>query len=133
MRSSYYYYPTWSKRCKDIIDNSLKRGRDSFKDFIAKSGLLEEWVANTSFWLAQEGIFHITLDHLINDYANSLSQLSRYLSLPLPSVILRPGDPLFNKGAGVVSPGLTKNKFKREEFIDFINLQIKNYKNEHQS
>ena len=130
MRSSYYYYPTWSKRCKNIIDNSLKKGGNSFKDFISKSGLLEEWVDSTMFWLSQENVLFITFDELINDYNAALDSLSFYLSTPISADIIRPHEARFNDGAGVVSPGLTKNEFKKADFEDLINSQIERYKNE---
>lgn len=129
MRSSYYYYPTWSKRCQDIISSSLKANTNSFREFIAHSGLLEEWVESTKFWLSQKDVFCVSYSDLMANYDQVLCNLSGYLSLPISSNIVRPRDASFNNGVGVVSPGLTKNQFKREEFIDFINLRIKNHKN----
>lgn len=130
MRSSYYYYPTWSERCRVIISTAIKAGQNPFKEFILKSGLLEEWVDSTRFWLAQKNILFITFEELINDYDSALKRLSIYLSTPLSEHIIRPNDSAFNKGAGVVSPGLTKNEFKKSDFEGLINSQIERYKNE---
>ncbi len=130
MRSSYYYYPTWSKRCEDIISSAVKSGRNPFKDFILKSGLLEEWVDSTTFWLSRKDIFCITYSELINNYDETLSNMSTYLLLPTSVNIVRPHESLFNSGAGVVSPGLTKNEFKKSDFKDLIDFQIERYKNE---
>ena len=130
MRSSYYYYPTWSQRCEDIIASAIKTGQNPFKEFILRSGLLEEWVDSTMFWLAQKNILFITFEELISDYNSTLERLSLYLSTPISDHIVRPQDSNFNKGAGVVSPGLTKNEFKKAEFKELIDSQIERCKNE---
>ena len=130
MRSSYYYYPTWSKRCEDIISSAVKSGQNPFKEFILQSGLLKEWVDSTTFWLSQKNVFCITFNELINDYDKALSRLSLHLSSPLSPNIIQPHESAFNNGAGVISPSLTKNEFKKSDFLDLINSQIERHKNE---